>query len=428
MAAISGEYYEEYQNDGLFYQSSAVTVMDARTGFVIYENAQHDLMYPASITKIMTALLVLEEIGDLQEEIVFSERAIYLPDYAARIQAEPGDTMTVYEALHALMLASGNEVANALAEHVSGSIPAFVSRMNTRSRELNAVNTRFVNPCGLPGDGQHTTAFDISLIMQEAIQHPIFNEIIATPYFSTGPMENFPYGLLLRNTNRMIREGDYFNPHVIGGKTGFTFAAQHTLVSYVRRGEHELIISVLYAPNRVTFTDTEALMDYVFAMPIATVFDSGAHYWEVPVVQEIDGEASQISVVSVRGRGDIRVPVPDNMYAVRYEVHIPEYIAPPVRVGDVVGHKIFYAGSAVVGEVELVSVNSALPWSAEIRTQPIQSTQAVFLDISPENASTLLNFFAVVPAVTLLIICFMAVAVRRHRRMMRRRRRIARAR
>ena len=253
--------------DPHLYQSASVLVMCAETGEIFYETEGFALRYPASITKVMTALLVLEYVENLDERVVFSYHALDIPYYASRMWMHEGESITVLEALYGIMLPSGNEVARALAEHVSGSVAAFVSRMNERAAELGAINTHFVNACGLPGDGQHVTAYDVALIMQSAIQHPIFVEIIATPYFELPPTSHYGNARPLRNTNRMIRPGEpEYNPNVIGGKTGFTNAAQHTLVSYVRQGDVGLIITVMYAPRGATFTDTAALMDYVFAM------------------------------------------------------------------------------------------------------------------------------------------------------------------
>ena len=409
------------------YQSAAVSVMDARTGFVIYENAQHELMYPASITKIMTALLVLEEVENLQEQLIFSENSIEsLPYYASRMHALPGDTLTVYEALYGLMLPSGNDVANALAEHVSGSIPAFVSHMNRRAAEIGAVDTHFINPCGLPGEGQHTTAFDMALIMREAINNPAFVRIISAQDFFIPPtLENFPEGWLIQNTNLLIQNGYFYNPWVIGGKTGFTNAAQHTLVSYARRGEHELIVSVLYAPRRATFSDTTALLNHTFAMPIEQLFESDSHYWQIPVLQEINGESEVIASITARGRGDFAVPMPDGLPAVRYEVSIPEYLAPPVRVGDVIGHKAFYAGHTLIGRVEIVSENSALP---RIITEPSQPAASVPVFMEQATYSNFFNFWAFFPVLALVLIGFVVAMIRRHRKILRRRRRIARVR
>jgi len=249
------------------YQSASVLVMCADTGDVLYENEGYTRRYPASITKIMTALLVLEYVEDLNESITFSRRAVSIPYYASRVGMLEGESITVMQALYGLMLSSGNEIAWALAEHVSDSIPEFVNLMNMRAWELGAFSTRFVNPCGLPGDGQFVTAYDMALIMQAAIQHPVFLNIISTAFYAIPrtALYDKPRGLV--NTNRMIRRGRAeFDPFVVGGKTGFTNAAQHTLVSYARNDNHGLIISVLYASPGITFTDTTALIRHVFEM------------------------------------------------------------------------------------------------------------------------------------------------------------------
>ena len=246
-----------------FYQSASVLVMDADTGEVLFETEGFTLRYPASITKVMTALLVLEHEPNMDARVIFSEHAVDIPWYASRMGIVEGETISVLEALYGIMLPSGNEVARALAEHISGSVPDFVNLMNRRAWELGAYQTRFVNPCGLPGDGQFVTAYDVSLIMREAIKHPLFLQIINTAYFELSEIYGEPRRL--RNSNRMVRPNEAeFNPDIIGGKTGFTNAAQHTLVSYARRGDIGLIITVLYAPSGATFTDTTALMDYVF--------------------------------------------------------------------------------------------------------------------------------------------------------------------
>lgn len=255
------------ENLGLV-QSEAVLVMDAATGEVLYEVNGFARMYPASVTKVMTALLVLENVGGLDETVVFSRDAVDLPSYAARLWLSEGERFPVRDLMYGLMLSSGNEVARALAEHVSGSVDAFVEKMNARAAELGALSTRFVNPCGLPGDGQFVTAYDVALIMRAALAFPFFEEVISTDYYEFPPFIAQPEGRLIHNTHRMIRRtlGDDFDPRVVGGKTGFTFAARNTLVSLARHDGFELIISTLGAPSRGTFGDTRLLMDYSFAL------------------------------------------------------------------------------------------------------------------------------------------------------------------
>ena len=249
------------------YMAGSVTVMDADTGMVLYDAEQHTLRYPASVTKIMTALLVLEHVEDLSAQITFSEGAVDIPWYASRLGMQAGDTMTIYDALYALMLVSANEVAWALAEHVSGSINDFVYQMNLRAASLGAMNTRFINPCGLPGADQYTTSYDMALIMREAIQSPVFARIIATPYTYIQLAESDDSPRPMRNTNRLIQyDNSEFNEWVIGGKTGFTNAAQHTLITYAEWDGRAVIVSVLYVPYRgAIFSDTTSLLEMIQA-------------------------------------------------------------------------------------------------------------------------------------------------------------------
>jgi len=411
VVTIFGDFYI---NDTVHLQSLAVTVMDSQTGFVLYQNAQHDLMYPASVTKVLTALVVLEETDDLQQTLVFSEHSVHsLPHYASRVGMAPGDAITVYEALYGLMLPSGNDVANALAEHISGNIEDFVAHMNIRAAELGAANTRFVNPCGLPGDGQHTTAYDMALIMQEAIRHPVFNEIIASPGFLISPTESSPEGLPINNTNRLIHpDGPYYNPRVIGGKTGFTNAAQHTLVSYANQGEHSLIVSVLHAPRGATFTDTTALLDHIFSLPIETIFESANQYWEIPVMQNINGALTEIGIAVVSGQEDLRLPIPENMPAIHYQLYVPETLPSPIHVGDVVGYKTFYAGDTFVSHVELVSTNTILPQAI---TPSHRQESTVLTEMTSQTNTASFSFFTLTPVVILILIGMLLMLRRRKR-------------
>ena len=406
------------------YEARAVTVMDADTGFVIYENAQHQHMYPASITKIMTALLVIEEVPDLSQELVISESAVDLPYYAARMNLQPGDTMTVYEALYGLMLPSGNDIANALAEHVSGSVEAFVSQMNTRAEELGASNTRFINPCGLPGDNQHVTAFDMALIMREAIGHPVFNQVISSSHFNISPMDSMPEGQALINTNRMINPAlEEYNSDIVGGKTGFTNAAQHTLVSYAQQGDRSLIISVLYTPRGVTFTDTAALMDYAFSLPMFRVLDADTQYWKVPVTQYIDGETTELATVTVMPSESFRLPLPQTMPTIRSELLMPPHLDAPVRSGDIVGYKHIYVGEQRLAEIGLISTETVLAPSLVLESASQVQTRTPLFQNSIEISPTLV----MLPLSIVMVFGMLLALMRRRRVLLRRRRRIERA-
>jgi D-alanyl-D-alanine carboxypeptidase len=323
------------------------------------------------------------------------------------------------------MRPSGNDVANALAEHVAGSLEAFVALMNQRAYELGAYNTNFINPCGLPGDGQHTTAFDMSLIMREAVRNPIFNQVISTPRFEIQPLSNFTEGLEVINTNRMIRPETYeFNPAVVGGKTGFTNAAQHTLVSYAERGEHSYIVTVLYAPRGATFTDTANLLDYAFTFPVVNIYEVGETNFEIPVMQYINGERTLIDNLAVVGEQGLSIPLPTNI-SIRQEVVLPTDVSPPVRMGEELGSISFFAGDDFIGEVALVASETVFPrigtlMAADTELELAYGEVAIPAD-SPSHS--MVPFFTILPLVTILIVGFTYVMFRRHRNIVKRRRR-----
>jgi len=347
------------------YTSAAVVVMDADTGLVLYGSEHNTSHYPASITKIMTALLVLEHIHDLSERIEFSHNAVFsIPRNSSHIAMDVGETLTVREALYGLMLSSANEVSIALAEHVAGTVEEFVDLMNRRALSLRALNTHFVNPSGLPGTGHVTTAYDMALIMREAVRHQEFVDIISTLRYNIPPTERQNYSRPLLNTNRLIHPGSYFNEWVVGGKTGWTHAAQHTLVTYAERDGRRLIISTLRSEGGGTFRDTMALMSFGFSMPFEEikVFESGIYVHRLPVYQNVNDMPLNIGYVTVQADEDLhfKLPVDFDMRELRYDLSIPERLTPPVLAGDVVGRVAVYIQNIRAGEVDLLSQNLVL--------------------------------------------------------------------
>jgi len=347
------------------YTSGAVVIMDADTGLVLYGSEHHTQMYPASITKIMTALIVLEHVQDLNERIEFSHFAVFsIPRNSSHIAMDVGETLTVYQALYGLMLSSANEVSIALAEHVSGTMDAFAELMNKRAKELGAYNTNFENPSGLPDLGHVTTAYDMALIMREAITHPIFVDIISTRRFDIPPTERQDYTRQLLNTNRLIHPGSYFNEWVVGSKTGWTNAAGHTLVTYAEHDGRRLIISALQGEAGGPFRDTLALMSFGFSMPFyqRVVFESDLYIRVVPVYQYINGEPLNVGHVTLRASNDLhfKLPADFDIRDLRYDLNIPERLTPPIQIGDIIGRVAVFVQDIQAGEVELTAQNLVL--------------------------------------------------------------------
>lgn len=244
--------------------AESAIVMEASTGLVLYEKNSTESKYPASITKIMTTLLALEN-SSLNETVTFSRDAIFGVELASsRIGIDVGEQLSMEEALYAIMLASANEVSYGVAEHVSGSLEGFVSMMNERANELGCVNTHFANPHGLHDQDHYTCAYDMALIAREAIKNTMFQQITSSRTFVIPPTNIQSEARPLANHHKFIKRDLHYDG-VIGGKTGYTSAAKYTLVTYAKRQDMELICVVMASDSTTTeYTDTSSLLDYVF--------------------------------------------------------------------------------------------------------------------------------------------------------------------
>ncbi len=246
--------------------SDSAIVMDAYTGQILYAKDAFSTRYPASITKIMTGLIALEN-GDLNSTVTFSEDAIWgIERDSTHIALDVGEQLTLEQALYATLVVSANEAAWGVAEHIAGSLSSFCDMMNAKAAELGCTNTHFVNANGLHSDDHYTCAYDIALIAREAIKNAKFVEITSTTYYEIPPTNLQPETRYLYQDNKLIKENsDYYYPYCIGGKTGYTDQAGGTLVSWAKKGDRTLICVTLHAsPARNTYTDSIALFDYCF--------------------------------------------------------------------------------------------------------------------------------------------------------------------
>ena len=240
-------------------------VMEASTGLILYEKNAQKAYYPASITKIMTALLAIEN-SSMGDTVTFSKNAIFDVELdSSRIGIDVGEQLTMQQCLYAILLESANEVTYAVAEHVAGSIPAFAKMMNERAKSLGCVNTNFTNPHGLQDENHYTCAYDMALITKEAMKNATFRKIFNTRTYQIPPTNIQSETRYLRNHHRFVLGQDYLYDDCIGGKTGYTSVAKYTLVSVAKRGDLELICVVMHDDsNEHQYTDTQKLFDYGF--------------------------------------------------------------------------------------------------------------------------------------------------------------------
>lgn len=226
----------------------AAMLLDLRTSRVLYAQNVHERLHPASITKIMTALVALEN-GNLESTLTATNAVRITESGAVLCGLKSGDTMTLDQALRILLVYSANDVAMLIAENIGGSVENFLEMMNQRAHELGATNTHFANPHGLTDINHYTTAYDLYLIFKEAIKNETFNEIIhMTGYQTTYYDKNGKSKEFNRQTTNLFLKGERRAPEnvtVIGGKTGTTNAAGHCLILLSRDESGSPYISVV---------------------------------------------------------------------------------------------------------------------------------------------------------------------------------------
>lgn len=245
--------------------SASGVLMEASSKQVLFDKSMNEIRYPASTTKVMTALIILENISDLNQNITFTD--IILPDLApgnSTINAQVGEVLTVEQCLYAIMLASANEVCTQMAVEVAGSVENFTAMMNAKASEIGCTNTHFVNANGLPDPNHYTTAYDLALILREAVKNEAFCKIAGAAKYTIPPTNKTATPRNMENHNALLVDGDNYYEGAIAGKTGHTEAARNTLVTAAAREDMTLICVVLRSENQERFADTRTLFDYGF--------------------------------------------------------------------------------------------------------------------------------------------------------------------
>ena len=251
-------------------QSEGAILIDADSGVMLYGKNEHAPYFPASITKVMTAALVLENCTNLEDKVTFSYEAVNtnLEPNSTIIGAIAGDRLSVRDCLYCLLLHSANDVANALAEYVSGSNEKFAELMNQKAAELGCTDTHFVNPSGLNNPEHYTSCADMARILRWAIRNETFLRIDQTQVYTHAPIKRYPEINDPNNTvyahHRMMRQAfrEYY-PGVFAGKTGYTVLAGNTLVTACGRDGMNLICVILNGHSS-HYTDTRNLFDFGF--------------------------------------------------------------------------------------------------------------------------------------------------------------------
>ena len=338
---------EPVGEDTLTLSVPSAVLMEKTTGEVIYEKNAHNKMAPASVTKIMTLLLVMEEIdaGRLSEDdmVVCSSHAASMG--GSQIWLEEGEQMSVHDMLKAVSVVSANDCATALAEHISGSEESFVNKMNTRAAELGMVDTNFCDCTGLTDDPMHlTTAYDIALMSRELLKHDKIKQ------YTTIWMDTLRNGeASLVNTNKLIR----FYKGATGLKTGFTTSAMYCLSATAERDGTEYIAVVMHgATSDERFENAKTLLNFAFANYSLCPLRSPK---PLPPVCVSLGESD--SVQPVYGGEEGLLLERNKLGELNYEFILPDSCDAPVAAGEALGEMVVYSGGSELARVPLLAGN-----------------------------------------------------------------------
>ena len=267
----SQETYNAKTTANLNLYSNNCLLMDAESGNILFEKNGYDKIYPASTTKILTAIIALEYL-DLNKSIVVSKEAILdTPAGSSIIYLKPGETFTLNDLLYGFLIKSGNDAGNVLAESVSGNIPAFIELMNKKLKEIGCENSHFTNAHGFHDENHYTTPYDMAKLMRYAMKNPEFKKIIETKTIEIQPTNKTPTIRKYESTNKMFFEkytGEYYE-YILGGKTGFTEEARGAFVGYGKKDDKLVITSVFDGPQNISgkearFLDSATLLNFSF--------------------------------------------------------------------------------------------------------------------------------------------------------------------
>ncbi|MGE5397784.1 MAG: D-alanyl-D-alanine carboxypeptidase family protein [Chitinophagales bacterium] len=325
----------------------AVILIDASSGRVLFGKNVHERLPQASLTKIMTALLVIEN-GHLDQNVTISSNSAGTPE--SSIWLEVGEKLTRKQLLYALMLKSANDAAVALSYSVAGSEEKFIDLMNSRARQLGMKDSHFENPHGLHAKGHYTSAYDLALLTRKTMNSKTFRQVVSTKTYNI-PWVGNEYDRLLINHNRLLWKYKY----AIGVKTGYTKEAGSCLVGAAQRGSMMLIAVTLNSP--ATYQDVQQMFDYGFA-----------HYYRKTIKKasqvsiDVPVQNGQLDKVQARPESDLVMTVTDKeKSSLSYKLYPQNQIMAPVKKDQVVGKCEIFIGKHAVNRVNLVACNPVAP-------------------------------------------------------------------
>lgn len=340
--------------------SPSAILIDAKTGRVLYEKEADTKRFPASTTKIMTAILCIEH-GNLDDIITIGTNPSLVERGSSQIYLIPGEQLTLEQLLYAMMLESANDAAVAIAEHISGSVEEFAKLMNKRAKELGAENTNFVNPNGLHDDMHVTTARDLALIAKYGMTLPKFREVVNTVKYTIPETNKQPVRDYITNTNKLIWKANktYSYEYAIGIKTGYTVKAKNNLVAGAQKDDMELI-SVVMNENGISnssnvYTATKELFEYGF-----NNYSNKALLTEGQIVTTVTLPDSEEKINLLSSENFNLLVSNDEISKIESTITVNDDIKKPINKSQVLGFISYSIGGRVIEKIDLLSSEELL--------------------------------------------------------------------
>lgn len=346
--------------------AKAALLIDLNTGRTIFEQNADEQVYPASLTKIMTCLLALEN-GNLSDTVTITENAYAdLVSGSSTADLQVGEQLRLEDLLYCMMVESGNEAANAVAEHIGGTIEDFVKMMNERAYELGCTHTHFMNPHGLHNESHYTTARDLSLIVQAALKSENFRTITNTAEY-TLPATNLSDERVLKTTNMLIFQNSgnrYYYPKAIGIKTGYTTPAGRCVISAAKSSGMYLLGIICGAETTVLETGDIQMESFPECINLFNYGFDNFSYVSVlsplyPVAQVSVLNSAGAEAVAVSPKDDIQILLPNGYDEAQLDVNIEltnESVEAPVQESDVLGHATVSYNGELLAETDLLAI------------------------------------------------------------------------
>lgn len=342
-------------------EAESALLMDLKSGRVIYSKNPDQRVFPASTTKILTGILALELCEDLNQEVTATVAALApITNEDSHMGILIGETLTMEQLINGMLVYSANDAANVIATHISGTSEHFVELMNEKAAELGATNTNFSNAYGIHDENHYTTAADMAIIAEYAMQNEKFREIVKTNRYTIPATNKYGKERILPSTNLFLgtsRSFKYYNKRVTGIKTGYTSDAGYCLVSSATVDNTELLCVVMKCKNQdICYTNTNALLDYGFKnYKYQTITQPGDVITDSEVLDAKDDVR-----VAFTAEEEISALLPkeiDMKEEVEVVTDIPENIKAPITKGDVIGSVSYNYKGSMIGHSNLVATN-----------------------------------------------------------------------